>query len=326
MNESSHPREPGQGDAGEHGTSRYWQRLFNIRAYFLTGLVVAAPITITIFLTYTFITVVDDWVERILPPRYDPSTYLPFSVPGLGVIIVFVALVLLGAFTANVFGRTLLRLGESIFHSTPIVRTVYMTLKQIFETVASQSASSFKQVALIEYPRKGIWAIAFVTSETRGQISQRLTELGEHDPVALFLPTTPNPTSGFLLYVPRKDVILLDMTVEQGAKLVISAGLVDTLPEADTPLAWGNGRQNGKFNGNIRPANGQPQNESHSGGSVHGGSGHQGAVPNGQGKNGKPVESTRPDGPPTPGAPNHSAPPKPDTVFPLRRPEKEGQK
>ncbi len=201
-------------------------RWFDVRAYFLTGLVVAAPITITIFLTYTFITVVDDWVDKILPDRYNPSTYIPFTVPGLGVVIVFLVLVLLGAFTANVFGRTLIRIGESLLNTMPVVRSVYMTLKQIFETVVSQNAQSFKQVALVEYPRRGIWAIAFVTTSTKGEIANKVEERGQDELVSLFLPTTPNPTSGFLLFAPRRDLILLDMSVEDGAKLVISGGLV----------------------------------------------------------------------------------------------------
>ncbi|MGF1454310.1 MAG: DUF502 domain-containing protein [Alphaproteobacteria bacterium] len=217
-------------------------RWFDIRAYFLTGLVVAAPITITIFLTYTFITVVDDWVDRLLPDRYNPSSYIPFTVPGLGVILVFLVLVLLGAFTANVFGRTLIRIGESLLNAMPVIRTVYMTLKQIFETVVSQNTQSFNQVALVEYPRRGIWAIAFVTTSTRGEIVTRVRERGQEDLVSLFLPTTPNPTSGFLLFAPRRDLIMLDMSVEEGAKLVISGGLVS--PEVEKP---GNGRpQNGR--------------------------------------------------------------------------------
>ncbi len=212
-------------------------RWFDIRAYFLTGLVVAAPITITIFLTYTFITIVDDWVDILLPDRYNPSTYIPFTVPGLGVILVFLVLVLLGAFTANVFGRTLIRIGESLLNAMPVIRTVYMTLKQIFETVVSQNTQSFNQVALVEYPRRGIWAIAFVTTSTRGEIATRVRERGQEDLVSLFLPTTPNPTSGFLLFAPRRDLIMLDMSVEEGAKLVISGGLV--IPEVEKPV---NGR------------------------------------------------------------------------------------
>ncbi len=213
------------------------RRWFDVRAYFLTGLVIAAPITITIFLTYTFITVVDKWVQGLLPDRYDPSTYIPYTIPGLGVVLVIVFLVLLGAFTANVFGRTLIRMSESIVSSMPIIRTVYMTLKQIFETVAAQNAQSFQQVALVEYPRRGIWAIAFVTTSTKGEIADHVKGHGEQDVVSLFLPTTPNPTSGFLLFAPKRDLIFLDMSVEEAAKLVISGGIVS--PEKDKPA---NGR------------------------------------------------------------------------------------
>lgn len=193
-----------------------------LRNYFLTGLVVAAPIGITGYLTWLFITSVDQWVTPLIPAAYNPETYLPFSIPGLGVVIVAAFLVLLGALTANFFGRALIRWGERILDAMPVVRSIYGTLKQIFETVTSHSAASFRDVVLVEYPRKGLWAIAFVSSETKGEIRHRL----DQEMVNVFLPTTPNPTSGYLLFVPKKDVVYLDMTVEEGVKYVISAGLV----------------------------------------------------------------------------------------------------
>ena len=193
-----------------------------LRNYFLTGLVVAAPIGITGYLTWLFITSVDQWVTPLIPTAYNPETYLPFSIPGLGVVIVAAFLVLLGALTANFFGRALIRWGERILDAMPVVRSIYGTLKQIFETVTSHSAASFRDVVLVEYPRKGLWAIAFVSSETKGEIRHRL----DQEMVNVFLPTTPNPTSGYLLFVPKKDVVYLDMTVEEGVKYVISAGLV----------------------------------------------------------------------------------------------------
>ncbi|MFQ5535203.1 MAG: DUF502 domain-containing protein [Sphingomonadales bacterium] len=193
-----------------------------LRAYFLTGIVVTAPIAITVYLTWLFINAIDERVRPFIPVAYNPETYLPFSLPGIGLVLVIVVFTLLGALTANFFGRFLLRAGERVVDRMPIVRTIYATLKQIFQTVVSQSADSFQGVVLVEYPRKGIWAIAFVTSATKGEVQRRT----ERDLINIFLPTTPNPTSGFLLFVPRNDLIYLDMTVEDGIKNVISAGLV----------------------------------------------------------------------------------------------------
>jgi len=193
-----------------------------LRTYFLTGIVVAAPLAITFYLAWAFVTTVDDKITPLIPEKYNPETYLPFGVPGLGLIIVIVFLTLLGALAANLFGRTLIRLGERMLDRMPVIRSVYGTLKQIFETVVSQHSNSFKEVVLVEYPRKGLWAIAFVTSDTKGEIDEKT----EGRMVNVFLPTTPNPTSGFLLFVPREGLISLDMTVDDGIKYVISAGLV----------------------------------------------------------------------------------------------------
>ncbi|MGL1920094.1 MAG: DUF502 domain-containing protein [Hyphomicrobiales bacterium] len=202
-----------------------------LRTYFLTGLVIAAPIAITIYATFWVIGLIDNWVLPFIPKSYLPETYLEFSVPGLGVVFAVIGLVLLGALTANFAGRTILNIGTSWLEKMPVVRTIYKALKQIFETVVSQGETNFKQVVLVEYPRRGIFAIAFVATETKGEVAQHLDETM----VSVFLPTTPNPTSGFLLFVPKADVKVLDMSVEDGAKLVISAGLVnpETLPIVD---------------------------------------------------------------------------------------------
>ena len=193
-----------------------------VRNYFLTGLVVASPIGITLYIGWWFIDFVDRNIKPLIPNAYNPETYLPFSIPGLGLISVVLFLILLGALTANLFGRALIRFGERIVDRMPVIRSVYGTLKQIFETVVAQDSKSFSDVVLVEYPRKGIWAIAFVSGENKSEIQHRM----EHEMINLFLPTTPNPTSGFLLFVPKKDLIYLDMTPDQGAKYVISAGLV----------------------------------------------------------------------------------------------------
>jgi len=207
--------------------------LFRLRYYFLTGLVVAAPISITVYLAWLFIDTIDRNVTPLIPQAYNPETYLPFSIPGLGVVVTVVFLTVLGALTANLFGRALIRFGERLLNKMPIIRSVYSTLKQIFETVVSQDANSFQDVVLVEYPRKGIWAIAFVTSENTSEVQDRT----EPEVINVFLPTTPNPTSGFLLFVPKEDLIYLDMEPDQGVKYVISAGLVnpETLPIKEAP-------------------------------------------------------------------------------------------
>lgn len=209
-----------------------------LRNYFFTGLVVAAPIGLTVYITTWFVDLVDTWFVPLIPAQYQPDRYLPFEIPGLGLLIAFVLLTLLGALTANIFGRAILSFAEGLVDRMPVVRSIYGAIKQIFETVVSQSTTSFRDVGVIEYPRKGLYTIVFVTSQTTSQIGEQMG----HDLISVFLPTTPNPTSGFLLYVPRQDVTILDMSIEEGAKLIISAGLVeppkkngkDVTPNADT--------------------------------------------------------------------------------------------
>ena len=199
-----------------------------LRTYFFTGVVVAAPIGITAYLIWWFVSFFDQWIKPYIPSAYNPDNYLPFSLPGVWLLLALIGITVVGAFTANLFGRTIIALWERIMNGMPVVRTVYSALKQIFETVLSQKSSSFREVCLIEYPRKGLYAIAFVSVETEGEVPQKANVGGL---VSVFLPTTPNPTSGFLLFVPKKSVIRLSMSVEEAAKLVISAGLV--VPDFD---------------------------------------------------------------------------------------------
>lgn len=205
-----------------------------LRNYFLTGLVVAAPIGLTAYFSFWVVQTVDRWVEPLLPEKYNPDTYLPFHLPGIGLVTVILGLTVLGFLTANLFGRSLLTLGERVVNRMPVVRNIYNALKQIFETVVSQRGSAFRTVGLVEYPRKGVWAIAFISADARGEVQKKAAG-DEDDLLSVFLPTTPNPTSGYLIFLPRKDVILLDMSVEQAAKLVISAGLVMPENNAGTP-------------------------------------------------------------------------------------------
>ncbi len=208
-------------DTEPHKTEKNF--LQRIRTYFLTGLVVASPVGITIYLAVAFIELIDRNVKPLIPAIYNPETYLPFPIPGTGLVFLFILLTLLGFFAANFLGRTLIRIGEKILNRMPVIRSIYNTLKQIFETVISENTGSFQEVVLVEYPRRGLWAIAFISGENSGEIQSKLND----DVINVFLPTTPNPTSGFLLFVPKKDIIHLDMTPDEGAKYVISAGLVD---------------------------------------------------------------------------------------------------
>jgi len=201
-----------------------------LRNYFLTGFIVSAPLAITAYLAWSFIGWVDGWVKPYLPARYNPDNYLPFAVPGFGLIVALVLITLVGFLTANFVGRSIVRYGEYLLDRMPLIRSVYRGLKQIFETVLSNKADMFTKVAVVEYPRRGVWAIVFISSERRNEIANRLESV-DKDLVAVFMPSTPNPTTGFLMYVPRKDIVELSMSVEEAAKLVISAGLV--APEQD---------------------------------------------------------------------------------------------
>ena len=193
-----------------------------LRTYFFTGIIVTAPISLTIYLTWALIDYVDGKVRILVPAAYYPDQFLPFTIPGLGLLAVAAGLILVGFLTANFIGRSLIKFGERVVARMPVVRSVYSALKQLFETVLAQSSSSFRQVVAVEFPRPGMWAVAFMTSETGGEISHRLGQ----DMLTIFLPTAPNPTSGYLVYVPRAQVIFLDMSVEDAMKLVVSGGMV----------------------------------------------------------------------------------------------------
>ena len=206
-----------------------------LRNYFLTGFVICAPLAITAYLTWTFINWVDSWVKPYIPQAYNPDEYLPFTIPGFGLVVAMFTITMVGFLTANLIGRSIVAYGEYLLSRMPLVRTVYSALKQIFETVFRDSSDSFTQVVLVEYPRRDLWALAFVATDTLGEVQARLDEPVGEQTVSVFLPTTPNPTSGFLLFVPKRDMIVLDMTVEEAAKLVISAGLV--APEHNTEPA-----------------------------------------------------------------------------------------
>lgn len=190
-----------------------------LRAYFFAGVLITAPISITFYIAWMFINFVDRQVTPLMPADWYPNLW---GVPGVGLLLVVVALTLVGALTAGILGRIWTRFSEAVMQRTPVLRGIYSAVKQIFETVLAQKSQAFRDVVLIEYPRRGIWTLAFITGQTVSQVSR----LAGSDLVNVFVPTTPNPTSGFLLFLPRSEVRLLDMTVEEGLKLVISGGIV----------------------------------------------------------------------------------------------------
>lgn len=197
-----------------------------LRTYFFAGVLVTAPVAITVTLTWELIAYVDGNIKALIPDKYNPETYLPFATPGLGILLAFIVLTVIGALTASLLGRSIHQFGERLLDKVPVIRSVYKTVKQIFETVLSQKSNAFREAVLIEYPRHGIWTIAFVAGRTEGEVQ----DLTDEETVTVFIPTTPNPTSGFLLFVPRKDVVHLSMSVEEAIKFVVSGGLV---PPAD---------------------------------------------------------------------------------------------
>ena len=194
-----------------------------MRNYFLTGLVVAGPVAITFYLTWWFITWVDGLVRPFVPVDYRPETYLPFGLPGSGLIVAVVALTLLGFLTANLIGRKLVGLGESLLGRMPVVRAIYRGLKQVFETLFSGNGSSFRKVGLVEFPSPGMWSIVLISQTPSVEVAAKLP-VEEH--ISVFLPCAPNPTTGFFFYVPRSKIIEIDMSAEDAATLIMSAGVV----------------------------------------------------------------------------------------------------
>ncbi len=195
-----------------------------IRNYFLTGLIVAGPVAVTTWLIWAFVTWVDDWVRPLIPDMYRPETYLPWKIPGSGLVIAFFALTLLGFLTANLVGRTLLQLGDNLIDRMPIVRPIYKTVKQVFTMLFSKSGTSFRKVGLVEFPAPGMWSLVFISQPPSSDVEASLP--GEEEYVSVFLPCTPNPTTGFFFYLPRSRIIDLDVPVESAATLIMSAGMI----------------------------------------------------------------------------------------------------
>ncbi|MGD0720337.1 MAG: DUF502 domain-containing protein [Roseiarcus sp.] len=205
---------------------------YRLRAWFFTGLVIFGPVAVTVYIAWWLIDTVDNWVKPLVPARYWPDSYLPFHVPGFGVVIAVVGLTLLGFLAANIAGRTLVSVGEALLDRTPVVRGIYKSVKQIFETVFSRSGTQFRKVGLVEFPVKGSWSIVFITADPAAAVAGVLPP-GEM--TSVFLPCTPNPTTGFYFFIPIRDVIELPMTPEDAVKLIVSAGVVQ--PEGQAALA-----------------------------------------------------------------------------------------
>ncbi len=197
--------------------------LQRLRSWFFTGLVVFGPLGLTVYFAWWLISLIDNWVKPLAPSVLWPDNYLPVHVPGFGVIIAIFGITVLGFLAANIAGRTLLSAGEAMLDRTPVVRSVYKSLKQIFETIFREGGTQFRKVGLVEYPSKGQWSIVFISSAPPAVIADAL---GEEPMISVFLPCTPNPTTGFYFYVPVKSVVEVAMSPNEAAQLVMSAGLI----------------------------------------------------------------------------------------------------
>lgn len=193
-----------------------------IRGYFFTGIVVTAPLAITAYLTYIFVRFVDRNVAALVPKELPETWFRVSAVPGIGLIVAIVFFIAVGWFATNILGKFFIRVSEYILHRMPVIRTLYGAIKQIIETIMASKSQAFREVVMLEYPRKGVWSIGFVTGYSEGEVQRTTSE----ETINVFVPTTPNPTSGYLLFVPKKELHYLSMTVEEGVKLVVSAGII----------------------------------------------------------------------------------------------------
>ncbi len=191
-----------------------------LRNYFITGIVVLVPIGITLYLTKFFISI----SSKLIPYDLNPNNYLPFAIPGLEILLSIIFITIIGGLSLSFIGKRILKFVNDLFKRIPILRTIYSAIGQMTESLASKKGSKKKSVVLIEYPRKGSWAVGFATKDNKGEISKKTNS----DLVNVFVPTTPNPTSGFLLMFPKNEVIYLDMSFEEASKFIVSAGTSET--------------------------------------------------------------------------------------------------
>ena len=198
-----------------------------LKAYLFTGILVTAPVTMTFYVAYEIFVWVDKWSRALIPPKVAARDIIPY-IPGIGIVLLITLLIIIGMFTTGFIGKFFVRLGDFIVSKMPLVSSIYSLLKQLFETVLSPKSQSFKEAVLLEYPRKGIWIIGFLAGSATGELVQKIPE---KNMLSIFIPTTPNPTSGFLILVPQKDIIKLKMSVEDALKYVVSCGIV--VPEEE---------------------------------------------------------------------------------------------
>ena len=199
------------------------------------GILVTAPVGITVWLGWKIVGFVDDRVRPLIPAQWNPETYLPFGLPGFGIVLVLAALILIGAVTSGLLGRLIIRYSDSLISRVPVVKSVYAWTKQVLETVLSEDSTAFREVVLIEYPCRDCWAVGFITGETKGEVQDLTDEMVYN----VFVPATPNPTTGFLLFIPERDIQRLDIAVDDGIKLVISGGMVKPPRPGESDSGWG---------------------------------------------------------------------------------------
>jgi len=231
MNRDDLPSEP----PAEPAPPLHHGLMARFRNYFLTGLIVTGPVAITLYLIWWFVTWVDGLVRPFVPVAYRPETYLPFGVPGSGLVVAVFALTFLGFLTANLIGRTLVDLGERLLGRTPVVRAIYRSLKQVFETLFSGKGSSFRRVGLVEFPSPGMWSIVLISQSPSNEVASSLPGKEEH--ISVFLPCAPNPTTGFFFYVPKSKIIEVEMSTEEAATLIMSCGVVQPGSDPQKKLA-----------------------------------------------------------------------------------------
>ena len=192
-----------------------------LRNYFITGIVVLVPIGITLYLTKFFISI----SSKLIPYNLNPNNYLPFAIPGLEIVLSVIFITLIGGISLSFIGKRILKFVNDLFKRIPILRTIYSAIGQMTESLAPNKKNNRKSVVLIQYPRKGSWAVGFATKDNKGEISKKTNT----DLVNVFVPTTPNPTSGFLLMFPKEEIIYLDMSFEEASKFIVSAGTSETI-------------------------------------------------------------------------------------------------
>jgi len=192
----------------------------SIKNYFLTGLLVILPVFITAYIIWFLIRAMDV-VLKYVPAKYLPDTYLPVHIPGLGLILVLIIILAVGVLFRNLVGRKVVHFSENMVDRIPLVRIIYSGVKQLLESFFLQKNDAFKRVALVEYPRRGVYVIGFITGESKGEVQSKINK----NMMNVFVPTTPNPTSGFYILIPEDELIILNMTVEDAFKLIISGGI-----------------------------------------------------------------------------------------------------